>query len=96
MTSTASDSPMDTPLITSSRPEHAARVVHVEDLAGGLISVTVRCCGEKTTDSVLTIGELHRDNAEIDKDIADHVARVEKLHHATARAKDHILRLKSK
>jgi hypothetical protein len=96
MTSTASDSQTATPLTTSSNLEHRGRVIHVEELAGGLLAVTVRCCGEKTTDSVLTIGELHRDNAEIDKDIADHVARVEKLHHATARAKDHVLRLKSK
>lgn len=93
--STTTASPMDTSL-TTSKSEHQARVIHVEELAGGMIAVTVRCCGDKVTDSVLTIAELHRDDAEIDKDVAGHVERVQALHHATKRAKAHVMRLKSK
>lgn len=76
--------------------EHRAKVVAVEEIADGLLAVRVRCCGDASTDSVLTVHELHRDDAELDADIAEHVARVEKLHHARNRAQAHISRLKSK
>lgn len=79
-----------------SKFEHQARVISVEEVADGLLAVRVRCCGEASTESVLTIHELHRDEAAIDKDIAEYCARVEKLHHARHRAKAHIERLKSK
>jgi len=76
--------------------EHKAKVVAVEEVGDGLLAVRVRCCGDASSESVLTLHELHRDEAEIDKDIAEHLARVEKLHHARDRAKAHIQRLKSK
>jgi hypothetical protein len=72
---------------------HKSVVVRVEEPADGLLAVTIRCCGDPKTDSVLTIHELHRSEAEIDKDIADYQARVEKLHEAKARALAHIARI---
>lgn len=75
---------------------HSARVIDVAEVGDGLLAVRVRCCGDASTESVLTLHELHRADAELDKDIADHLARVETLHEARARAKAHIERLKSK
>lgn len=75
---------------------HQSEIVHVAAASDGAIAVRVRCCGDQTTDSVLTIFELHRDNSEIDKDIAAHQARVEKLHEARSRAIEHMERLKKK
>lgn len=94
--STASDSPMDTPPTTFLNREHQSRVISVEEVGDGLLAVRVRCCGDVSTESVLTLHELHRDHAEIDKDIADHCERIEKLHAARHHAKAHIERLKSK
>lgn len=72
---------------------HTSQIVNIEDAADGLLAITVRCCGDPKTDSVLTLHELHRSEAEIDADIAAHHARVQKLHAAKAFAKVHIARL---
>jgi hypothetical protein len=72
---------------------HTSQIVKIEEPADGLLAVTVRCCGDPKTDSVLTIHELHRSDVEIDADVAAHQARVEKLHAAKAHAKNHIARL---
>jgi hypothetical protein len=55
--------------------------------------VTVRCCKDKSTDSVLTLHELHRPDSEIDADIADHQARVETLHASRDHVQRHVERL---
>jgi hypothetical protein len=75
---------------------HKAEVTEVHAPADGMIAVRARCCGDQSTDSVLTIMELHREDAEIDQDIAAHLARVEKLHEARSRALAHIERLTKK
>jgi hypothetical protein len=72
---------------------HKAEVISVEHVADGILAVKARCCDDETTDSVLTVLELHRADEEIDADVANHLARVEKLHHARDRAKAHIERL---
>lgn len=72
---------------------HTSKVVSVHDLADGILAVGVRCCDDPTTDSFLTVHEPQRDDGEIDKDIADHQARVEKLHADKLRVKEHIERL---
>lgn len=75
---------------------HQAKVIEVKEVGDGLLAVRVRCCGDASTESVLTLHELHRDHAEIDKDVAEHVARIEKLHADRDHAKAHIERLKSR
>jgi hypothetical protein len=72
---------------------HSSAVIKVEPLGDGLLAVTVRCCKDKSTDSVLTLHELQREDAAIDADIQAHQARVEKLHEARNRAKAHVERL---
>lgn len=72
---------------------HTSKVVKAEPLVNGLLAVTVRCCGDPTTDSVLTLHDLQRDNSAIDADIAAHQAKVEKLHGDSQRACDHVSRL---
>lgn len=72
---------------------HKAKIVQVKEAADGIIAVRVRCCGDESTDSVLSVHELHRSEEEFDQDIQAHCARVEKLHADRARAKAHIERL---
>jgi hypothetical protein len=72
---------------------HQAKVIKVIEAGDGLLAVHARCCGDSSTESVLTVHELHRDDAEIDADIASHLQRIEKLHDARDRAKAHIERL---
>lgn len=73
--------------------DHKAQIVKVEAVGDGLLAVHARCCGDASTESVLTLHEIHRDDAAIDADIAAHLARVEKLHAARDHAKAHIERL---
>jgi hypothetical protein len=72
---------------------HKAKIVKVEEVADGILSVKARCCGNKTTDSVLSLHELGRTDEEIDQDIQQHLARVEQLHADRDRAKQHVARL---
>lgn len=72
---------------------HRARVLKVIEMGDGLLAIHARCCGDSSTESVLTLHELHRSEAEIDKDIDAHLARIEKLHAARDHAKAHIERL---
>lgn len=72
---------------------HEPKIVDIQELAGGLLAVRARCCDDETTDSVLTLGELHRTEAEIDANIAAHLAKIATLHQATEHAKAHIERL---
>lgn len=72
---------------------HTSKIIKAVPLVNGLLAVTVRCCGDPQTDSVLTLHELQRDNTAIDADIATHQARVEKLHGDSLRAFDHVARL---
>jgi hypothetical protein len=46
---------------------HKAKIVKVEEVADGILSVKARCCGNKTTDSVLSLHELGRTDEEIDQ-----------------------------
>ncbi len=73
--------------------EHKAAVVDVTPIGDGHLAVTGRCCDDETTDSVLTLLEIHRPDEAIDRDIADHLARIEKLHAARDHAQRHIERL---
>lgn len=74
---------------------HQAKIVKVEAVADGVLMVKARCCSDPTTDSVLTIHKLEREDAAIDADVQNHLARVEKLHSDRDRAKAHIERLLS-
>lgn len=76
-----------------SESKHVSAIVKIEEPADGLLAVTVRCCGDPITDSVLTLHELSRPDAEIDADIAQHRARVEKLHADRQHVKRHLLRV---
>lgn len=73
--------------------EHKAEILQVEAVGDGHLAVRARCCGDASSESVLTVLELHRSDEEIDKDVADHLARVEKLHAARDHAQRHIERL---
>jgi hypothetical protein len=73
--------------------QHTSAIIQITEPVDGLLAVTVRCCGDPKTDSVLTLHELHRSDEEIDADIATHQARVENLHAAKIRAKEHLVRL---
>lgn len=72
---------------------HVSQIVRLHEPTDGLLAVTVRCCGDPVTDSVLTLHELHRSVEEIDADIAAYQARVEKLHVAKEHVKKHLARL---
>lgn len=74
-------------------PEHKAEVIKVEPVGDGHLAVRARCCGDATSDSVLTLLELHRPDEEIDRDVAEHLARIEKLHAARDHAQRHMARL---
>lgn len=75
---------------------HQAKVTEVREVADGILAVKARCCGNKTTDSVLSLHELSRSDEEIDADIQQHLARVEQLHADRDRAKQHVQRLMGK
>lgn len=72
---------------------HSSRIIKVEPVGDGLLAVTVRCCKDSSTDSVLTLHELHREDAAIDVDIQTHQARIEKLHAARDHVQRHVERL---
>lgn len=72
---------------------HKAQIVRVAAVADGLLAVHARCCADPTTESVLTLGGLDREDTLIDADIAGHLARVEKQHDARDRTKAQIQRL---
>lgn len=76
--------------------EHTAEVVKVEAIGDGHLAVRARCCKDKSTDSVLTVLELHRPDEAIDADVQRHLARIEKLHAARDHAQRHIERLVKK
>ena len=73
--------------------DHKAAVTKVEAVGDGHLAVRARCCGDKSSESVMTLLELHRPDEEIDADIAAHLARVEKQHAARDHAKHHVERL---
>lgn len=75
---------------------HKADIFHVHAPADGIIAVGARCCGDKSTDSFLTIVDVIRTDEELDADIRAHLLRVEGLHEARARALAHIERLTKK
>lgn len=75
---------------------HKAEIFHVHTPADGIIAVGARCCGDKSTDSFLTVMDVTRTDAEIDADINAHLMRVENLHEARSRALAHIERLTKK
>lgn len=72
---------------------HKAEVIEVEAVADGILAVRVRCCKNKSTDSILSLHQLDRSDDELDQDIAAHLAKVEKTHADRERAKQHIERL---
>jgi hypothetical protein len=72
---------------------HKSEIIEATPLRSGMLAVKVRCCGDPETDSILTLHELHRDEAEIDKDIQAHQARVEGWHEGDRKALEHVRRL---
>lgn len=60
--------------------KHTSRIIRTHRPVSGLLAVTIRCCDDPSTDSVLTIHQLHRSDDEILKDIEAHQARIEELH----------------
>jgi len=72
---------------------HKAEVIEVLEAADGILGVRARCCKDASTESVLTLHQLDRPDAELDQDVENHLARVETLHAARQRAKAHIERL---
>lgn len=72
---------------------HSSSIVNVHEAADGILSVTIRCCGDPKTDSVVSIHELARSEEEIDQDVAVHRSRVEKMHEAKGRVKAHLERI---
>lgn len=73
--------------------EHKAVILSVEPAGDGHLTVRARCCGDASTESVLTLLELQRPAEAIDQDVADHLARIEKMHAARDFAKAHVERL---
>jgi hypothetical protein len=73
--------------------EHKAKVTKVEPVGDDILAVRARCCGDPTSESVLTVLELHRPDEDIDADIQRHLARIEKQHAARDHAQRHIERL---
>lgn len=73
--------------------DHKAVVIHVEVVGDGHLAVRARCCDDPSSESVLTVLELHRADEEIDADVSAHLDRVEKLHAARDHAQRHIARL---
>ncbi|MGH8358209.1 MAG: hypothetical protein ACRESF_12005 [Pseudomonas sp.] len=65
---------------------HKSKIIAVKRPASGLLAVTVRCCGDKKTDSVLTIHRLDRADDAITAAIQAHQARVEQMHGDDQRA----------
>jgi hypothetical protein len=76
--------------------EHKAEVLKVEVAGDGMLAVRARCCKDASTESVLTVMELHRPDEAIDADVQRHLARIEKLHAARDHARRHIERLLKK
>lgn len=76
--------------------EHQAKITSVTAVADGILAVRARCCGDKSTESVLSLHQLDRDDAAIDQDIQDHLEKVAKQHADRERAKAHIERLLKK
>lgn len=75
---------------------HKAEVIKAHAPADGIVAVHARCCGDPSTDSVLTLHQLDRPEVEIDADIATHLARVEKLHADRGRGLQLVQRLTKK
>lgn len=76
--------------------EHKAKILDVSAIGDGHLAVRARCCGDPSSESVLTLLELHRPDEDLEADIAKHLARVEKLHAAREHAQRHIERLLKK
>lgn len=72
---------------------HQAKIVSVTAVADGILAVRVRCCGDHSTDSVLSLHEIHRPTEELEADIQKHCAKVETTHANRERAREHIERL---
>ena len=75
---------------------HKAEIVDVQHGADGHLAVRIRCCGDESTDSIHTIYELHRLDAELDANVQKCLEAVEKLHAARDHALGHIQRLMKK
>jgi len=73
--------------------EHTAKVISVETLGDDHLAVKVRCCGDESTDSCLTLTNLGRTEQEIDADIEAHRERVASQHAKRESAKRHVERL---
>lgn len=75
---------------------HKAKIIHVHAVADGILAVKVRCCDDHSTDSVLSLHQLHRPEEEIDADIQNHLEIVQEKHAARDHAQAHIERLMKK
>lgn len=71
---------------------HSSAIVKITEPADGLLAVTVRCCNDSKTDSVLTLHNLERTGEELDAAIAVHQQKVESRHAAKHAALGHFAR----
>jgi hypothetical protein len=70
---------------------HTTEIVEVVPLSDGQHAIRVRCCGEPSTDSALTVDSLLTKTPELlQSEIAAHRQRVADLHEAHLRAGEHL------
>lgn len=71
---------------------HISAIHTVAHAADGMLAVTVRCCNDCNTDSVLTLQDLSQPAEQLDAAIARHQAKVEARHAAKQAAVEHFAR----
>lgn len=70
---------------------HTTEIVEVVKLSDGQHAIRVRCCGEASTDSALTVDSvLIQESAKLQAEIAAHRQRVSDLHESHLRAAEHL------
>lgn len=75
-------------------PKHTSAIVKLAEPADGLLAVTIRCCNDCRTDSVVTLHNLDQTGDQLDAAIAAHQAKVEARHAAKHAAIGHFARFK--
>lgn len=59
---------------------HSSKIIRAGNPVSGLLSVTVRCCEDPKTDSVLTVHLSNASDEEVQQAIDTHRKKVEQLH----------------
>ena len=60
--------------------KHSSQIVQISKPVSGLLAVTIRCCDDPKTDSVVTLHLAAATDEEVEKAIEAHRAKVEELH----------------